>query len=238
MKVTSSFHLIPPIFKSLLNGIIDLIYPPLCLVCEQRLDPGETDICQSCLAAFNLLGHPHKSFSVPGEIHIDTAWPLFDFDAPLQKVIHHLKYSRRRKPIITILNHYAENILSQLPKQGIDYIISIPLHPTKYRERGYNQVDDISDWLAEKLGAEVGRQFVRRNRYTETQTKLSAEERQQNVKDAFSVSGETLRDSHVLLVDDVLTTGATANSLAMVLRQAGVKKIDLVTLSTPQHGNA
>ena len=118
-------------------------------------------------------------------------------------------------------------------------MISIPLHPRKLRERGYNQVDDFSDWLENRLDAELGNHLVRREKYTMSQTKLTAEERMENVNDAFGVNaGEALRGKHILLVDDVLTTGATSNALAQILRRAGAAKIDLITLSTPQFGNA
>ncbi|MCF6239184.1 MAG: ComF family protein, partial [Candidatus Marinimicrobia bacterium] len=108
----------------------------------------------------------------------------------------------------------------------------------KLRERGYNQVDDMSSWLAAQLGARSGNELVVRTKYTQTQTQLNAEERFENVAQAFSVKQESMiTGKYVLLVDDVLTTGATANALATVLKTAGAARVDLVTLSTPQHGN-
>lgn len=197
------------------------------------------EICLPCLNGFKLIGAPHEKFSIPGEIHINRAWALFEFDGAFQQLIHHLKYSRRRKPIGIVLNHYKSQILEQLPDHKIDLVISVPLHPRKFRERGYNQVDDLSRWLAEKLGAHPGNHLVKRTKYTATQTRLNAEERVENVRAAFGVTQESaLKNKHVLLVDDVLTTGATSNTLAAVLSKYGTKKIDLVTLSTPQFGNA
>ncbi len=232
-------HLITDILKDLYTGIIDLIYPPLCLICDDRLEHGEMEICPQCLDKFKLIGIPHEQFSVPGDIHIVKAWALFEFDEAFQQLIHHLKYSRRRKPIGVVLNHYKSQILDQLPEDEIDLVISIPLHPRKFRERGYNQVDDMSRWLAERLNTKLGNHLVKRTKYTSTQTKLNAEERVENVRAAFGVTDESaLIDKHVLLVDDVLTTGATSNTLAGVLKESGARKIDLVTLSTPQFGNA
>ncbi len=235
----SSFNTFIDILKDFIQGVIDLIYPPLCLICENRLDEDAREICLECLSDFKLLGAVHENFSVPGTIYISKAWPLFDFDRSFQQLIHHLKYSRRRKPIAVVLDHYESQILRQLPENKIDLIISIPLHPLKLRERGYNQVEDMSRWLAQKLQATVGDHLVKRVKYTTSQTKLSAHDRAENVQNAFGLTDETaLKDMHILLVDDVLTTGATANALAQLLAKSGAKRIDLITLSTPQFGNA
>ncbi len=223
--------------KLLVSGVLDLIYPPLCLICEKRLAQNEEQVCLNCLDSFKLIGKPHEHFSVPGKISITSAWALFEFDTPFQSLIHHLKYSRRRKPVMTVLNHYRQQIIRQLP-DVYDLVISIPLHVRKLRERGYNQVDDMSSWLAAQLGARSGNELVVRTKYTQTQTQLNAEERFENVAQAFSVKQESMiTGKYVLLVDDVLTTGATANALATVLKTAGAARVDLVTLSTPQHGN-
>ena len=234
-----SVHLITDTIKSLYSGAIDLIYPPLCLICDERLEQAGLEICHSCLNNFKLIGTPHGQFSVSGDIHISTAWALFEYDESFQQLIHHLKYSRRRKPIGVVLNHYKSQILDQLPVDEIDLVISIPLHPRKFRERGYNQVDDMSRWLSGRLNAELGNHLVKRKKYTSSQTKLNAEERMENVRAAFGVTdASVLQGKHILLVDDVLTTGATSNALAGILKQSGAAKIDLITLSTPQFGNA
>lgn len=227
------------ILKSLITHLTDLVYPPLCLLCDTRLTETGTHICTPCLSGFTPIGKPHEQFSISGDIYLDTAWALFEFDESFQQLIHHLKYSRRRKPVLQVLDHYKDYIMDQLKGHAFDSVISIPLHPTKHRERGYNQVDDLTRWLSSRLGVDVGNQLVRRDRYTQTQTKLTALERQQNVEGAFSVKSEAaLKGKHVLLVDDVLTTGATANAMAGILKSAGAKRIDLLTLSTPPHGNA
>ena len=232
-------YLIADTFKALYTGVIDLIYPPLCLICDDRLERAGMELCHTCLNNFKLIGTPHEQFSVTGDIYISTAWALFEFDDSFQQLIHHLKYSRRRKPIGVVLDHYKSQILDQLPVDEIDLVISVPLHPRKFRERGYNQVDDMSNWLAGRLHVELGNHLVKRKKYTSTQTKLNAEERMENVRAAFGVTDESaVRGKHVLLVDDVLTTGATSNALAEILKQSGAAKIDLITLSTPQFGNA
>lgn len=232
-------HLIPEILGTLYTGVVDLIYPPLCLICDHRLEYASQQLCQDCLEKFKLIGKPHTAFSVSEEIFISSAWALFEFDEPFQQLIHHLKYSRRRKPMKVLLEYYEEEILTQLPQNAIDRVISIPLHPRKLRERGYNQVDDFTCWLADKLELAAGNHLVRRTKYTVSQTKLSACQRMENVSAAFALTAKAdVEGQHILLVDDVLTTGATSNALARVLRAAGASRIDLITLSTPQFGNA
>lgn len=224
--------------STVLSQIVDLVYPPQCLICEDRLDHAARQICVSCLCEFKLIGRLHSDFSVSGEIHLDETWPLFEFDPAFQQLIHQLKYARRRKPLIVLLNFYEPKILGMLTEKP-DLVISIPLHPRKLRERGYNQVDDMSRWLARQLETSFGDNVVKRTRYTKSQTKLSAQERQENVQGAFKLQDEdAVRDAHILLVDDVLTTGATANAVAGVLKGAGARKIILMTLSTPLHGSA
>lgn len=237
MQISS--HTIFEPFRMLASGIVDLVYPPLCLNCGARLEPAEEQLCQACLDGFTLLDKQHEDFSVPGKIYIDAALALFDYDDGFQNLIHHLKYSRRRKSIPVVLNHYKQQILDQLPNKSIDYVISIPLHPIKLRERGYNQVDEISVWLAEQLNTEIGGHLVQRLKYTQSQTKLDAAQRQQNVSSAFAVSPDSeLTGKHILLVDDVITTGATANTVAQVLCEAGASRIDLITMSTPTKGSS
>ncbi len=219
--------------------MLDLVYPFLCLICEKRLGEDEDQLCTPCLTNFVLLGKPHAKFSVPGEIFLGTAWALFEFDEAFQNLIHHLKYSHRRRPVRVVLDHYQREIIEQLPKKFYDLVISVPLHPRKLRERGYNQVDDMSAWLADKLQIEIGNHLVQRIKYTQTQTKLDAEQRQRNVAAAFAVKDlEEIAGKQILLVDDVLTTGATSNALAGVLSAAGALQIDLMTLSTPPHESA
>jgi len=226
-------------FQYLIIGIVDLIYPPLCLLCEERLEVDEDQICPTCLGSFKLMGTEHTAFSVPGELYIHTAWAMFDFDKQVKSLVHHLKYSNRRKPVIKLLHTFESDVMELLPKAGYDLIIPIPLHPRKLRERGYNQVADMAEWVAPRVGGKVPEKLVTRSRYTSTQTQLNAEERQANVRGAFKVrEGGYLIDKRVLIVDDVVTTGATANTLAAVLLENGAKRIDLLTLSTPQLSDA
>lgn len=220
--------------QSTLKAVIDLIYPPFCHICDHPLE-DDSHICESCLQNFQMQEGAHEEFSVSGEIFINKAWALFEFDDAFQKLIHNLKYSGKRKSVLAVLDYYEEEITQLLRDVNYDWVLPVPLHPRKERERGYNQVADICGWLALRLGAHVNTWLVDRVKYTKTQTKLSAEERQKNMLEAFHVKAtEEVKDSSILIVDDVITTGATANTLAQALRLAGAKKIDLISLSSPK----
>ena len=93
-----------PAMRSVFDLAINLIYPPVCHICESVMDV-DRQICQACMDNFSLQQEPHDSFSVAGDIHIDQAWALFEFDEGFQKLIHNLKYAAKRKAVLEVLNH-------------------------------------------------------------------------------------------------------------------------------------
>ena len=114
----------------------------------------------------------------------------------------------------------------------IDLIIGVPLHPTKQLQRGYNQADCIAEGLSMVLGVPFETDAVRRVLYTDSQTKKNRIERYQNVENIFEVTGmEKIKDKRIAIVDDVLTTGSTIESMAVALLEAGAKNISIVTIA-------
>lgn len=217
-----------------INYLIDLIYPPLCLICG-KLMTEEKYLCTSCLDNFRFREKPVQKFSISGDIHIDQAWALFDFDEAFQSLIHHLKYSRKRKPVASVLDYYESKIMEVVKRPSYDWVVPVPLHPRKERERGYNQTMPICEWFAPRLNARVGDALVQRVTYTMSQTKLNATQREKNVQRAFKFTGKgELNGATILIIDDVLTTGATSNALARELLNHGAGCIDLITLSAPK----
>ena len=214
--------------------ILDLVYPPLCHICGQTLAENG-HICNDCLNAFKFQNFKHEKFSISECIRIDEAWALFEFDENCQKLIHNLKYSGKRQAVLVVLEHYRSQIRQLFGEDSYDHILPVPLHKLKQRERGYNQVAHVCHWLAELLGSKVNTELVARVKYTKSQTKLSAEEREQNMVNAFEiVAGSMEKGDRILIVDDVITTGATSNAIAAVLRAGGATKVDLISLSSPK----
>jgi ComF family protein len=133
----------------------------------------------------------------------------------VQHLIHELKYKGNKEAGVFLGQQLGETIKDAPLFQGIDYLIPVPLHPKRERQRGYNQSLMIAQGIHEVTGIPIGDKYLVRGIYTETQTHKTAEERFKNVKDIFEVHfADELKGKHVLLIDDVLTTGATLESCA------------------------
>jgi len=223
--------------QALGTGFLDLVYPPQCEICGGKLSAPAHLICDGCLQAVPLRGYEIHDFSVHGEVGLDGAWCLLDFEPTIQTLIHLLKYSRRPNVVLRICNFWRAEIVALLEKESFDLVAPIPLHTRKARERGYNQVTKLARWLGENLGIVSDAKLLKRNRYTATQTQLNAAERFANVDGVFDVTRD-VTGKHILLVDDVLTTGSTANSCALTLKNSGAAGVKLLTLATPSRGGA
>jgi ComF family protein len=125
---------------------------------------------------------------------------------------------------------YAYWLKERIPA---DLIVPVPLHPSRKKERGFNQADLLADVLAQLTGLRLNTKHLVRTRATPPQVGLGIEDRKANVQDAFAWTGDGLDDRLVLLVDDVCTTGATLQSCAQVLRQQGVRSVWALTLARP-----
>lgn len=149
------------------------------------------------------------------------------FQEPVQSLIHKFKYEN----MFALAAELGEMMVQAWPvwRQPIEFIVPIPLHARRYRERGYNQSELLARHLAQRLHIPLETQALQRQRYTQPQVHLSAAERQANVADAFAVCsnlrGSKFLGRHVLLVDDVLTTGATLSAAAGVLYEAGATAV-------------
>ena len=114
---------------------------------------------------------------------------------------------------------------------GVDGVVPGPLHPRRERERGYNQALLLASALCKLTGWPLRARVLRRTRYTSQQTRLSANQRRDNVRGAFAPAGENLEGQHLLLVDDVMTTGATVSECAKVLKKSGASRVSVLTLA-------
>lgn len=166
---------------------------------------------------------------------LDDIIPVFVFDDLFQKIVHALKYQGIRSIGIRLGKLMSEFLRSNISAPDQCILIPIPLHPIKYRERGYNQSELISLGLKEELHISVRTDLIKRVKNTQTQTKLDANERKANMQDAFRLTSgfSNHKFDMVYLIDDVYTTGSTMNSAAKVLREGGIRKIIGITAATP-----
>ena len=225
--------------KEFLKSISYLVFPNLCIAClhEAPLD-GEL-FCVKCtyhLPKSDMCGDRENQFTerligIEG-VETGAASYIFYEGGAVGEIIHKIKY-KGRKDIAKVLGKKLGEQLSKSPHyQGIDYLIPVPLHRKRYRKRGFNQSEELCRGLSESMDISTETDNLIRIRYTKTQTKLSKAERQKNLKGAFTVkSPQDLRGKHVLLVDDVLTTGATIEECCKELRKVTNLKISVVTLA-------
>jgi len=159
---------------------------------------------------------------------------LADFQPPVQQLIHLLKYKGKRS-VGTRLGAMLSQVLQGRPQwQKADLIIPVPLHTSRLRERGYNQSLLIAKALGEGLQKPLRQELLVRKRNTRSQTKLNVAQRVENVSGAFQVKYPVeVRDKRIILVDDVITTGATADACSRSLLNAGAKEVLVAAVATP-----
>ncbi|MDO9391419.1 MAG: ComF family protein [bacterium] len=236
--------------KSLLHSLLNFIFPPFCASCHQKiLQPESGLICEACWDSLvkwrpdccqrcgaQLPAQPsHEMPMLCPKCRIPD-WACADiraigpFKTPLADAIHLLKYSDRRS-VVKKLSEYMEQSLSGADHyKSSDLILSVPLHPARKRERGYNQAQLLAQALGKTWNKPCPENIIARARHTQTQTKLNKQQRLENVKDIFSVKKpELVRGKTIILIDDVLTTGATIGSCAGKLLEAGASKVLALT---------
>lgn len=228
--------------KEYWEGFIAILYPQSCLACEQPLVKGEDLVCSECiyqlpLTNYHLIKDNPTEQLYHGRIDLVFASSHFGFDKGgiLQSLLHHLKYKDCPEVGILLGTHLGHGLQNSpyLPK--VDYIIPVPIHKKRMRERGYNQSDAICEGIASILKAPLLNNNLQRINYTISQTKLNKENRWSNVANNFKVmKPELLENKHVLLVDDILTTGATLESCYQALSEVQDIRISIATLARAQ----
>ncbi|MCX6334046.1 MAG: ComF family protein [Bacteroidia bacterium] len=214
------------------DDVISLLFPRLCYACGNHLLRNENLICTECYVLIPRTNY-HLEEDNPvarlfwGRCKIEraSAFSFYNKDSRIRKLIHNLKYKGIKEIGFELGMIYGRTLSGTYFLKGIDMIIPVPLHPTKKRIRGFNQSDLISDGLSEATGLPVRLDILKRKTISQTQTKKSRYDRWENVEGIFCVSdnGE-LTGKHVLLVDDVITTGSTIESCVVeLLKTEGVK---------------
>lgn len=230
------------IAKSILNPLLDFIFPRVCLNCQQLLPDGEQYVCPPCWESIERVHERHPLFietkeklTAAGFVNDLVSCFVFETDGVFQRLAHAMKYEGF-KLLGVKLGRELGAVLQQ-QKTRADFLIPIPLHRRKYRERGYNQAELIARGVSEMTQIPVRNDLVQRHRDTETQTKLSIDKRQENMEDAFEVLPnirEQLKGKMCILIDDVITTGATIQSCAEELLVKGASRVIAASLALAQ----
>jgi ComF family protein len=165
-------------------------------------------------------------------LQIDSIRSVFYFEGPLREAIHCFKYQGRTE----LAGPLGDLMAAYWARRAIpaDVVVPVPLHPTRLRERGYNQAALLAREMADRVDIMVDECVLARRRATRPQVDLNAGQRRENVRDAFHCPGDTLADKQVLLIDDVCTTGATLEACALALYAGGVRSVRALTLARPR----
>lgn len=223
-------------------ALLSLFYPPHCAACGANTTAG-THLCVACgdevkriAAPFCRVCSQPFAGAITGQFtcsncsdrrfHFDCAVACFMSRGVVREFIHRFKYDREfylRHPLAAWA---AEGLLDErIAAQPFDFLVPVPLHSARQREREFNQAEAIAELLAKRTGVVVYR-ALKRVRYTTTQTRLDRHERMENLRGAFRVRHpDRVQQRHLLLVDDVFTTGSTADECARVLRAAGAASV-------------
>lgn len=247
VKKTVSF------WQGLLKGFWDILYPKICLVCREKINVLSINelVCLKCWGKIKKNLPPFcrgcgrtldkKDLSSPlcpgclkHPAHFDRAFSPCVYEGPLKDLIHQFKYKKKDYLGPLIAGFMAEFIREyEIPLGSFDLIIPIPLHPARLREREFNQALILGNHIAVIFGKELAADNLIRCRKTRTQTDLNDQERFINVKESFAVKDPgAVRGKNILLIDDVMTTGATSSEAAFTLKNAGAGKVFVLTLAS------
>jgi ComF family protein len=221
-----------------LHDFLSLLYPDLCVVCSENLQGHEAHVCSSCLNSL-----PKTNFhQVPNNLleqrlwgkvnfHRATAFFYFHKGSPFQKILHSLKYKGKKEVGETLGKHAAVELSTSEEFTSIDMIIPVPLHPNRIKTRGYNQSEWIAKGISEILDKPLDNSLIR-TKDTKSQTRKSVYDRYKNTDGIFHLTNsDSLVNKHILLVDDVMTTGATFEACIQALSHVEGIKISAFALA-------
>lgn len=226
------------LLKSFYTHLLGFVYPTVCVACEKQITSTESAICVDCL--WNLPRHNPEINPLENKFwgkievkHVD-AYLKFNKRGMVQNILHALKYKNNPELGRFLGRTYGLELLKNEKITAIDLIIPIPLHQKRQKQRGYNQSEMFAEGLSEAMNIPMGNNILKRGKNTTTQTKTGGRFlRYKNLEDAFllSIDNKEIIGKNILLVDDVLTTGATLENAGKVLLDAGINGLFIATIA-------
>lgn len=224
----------------ILQDLTHLIYPNNCLVCESELIEGKSNICSFCDQ--NIVKTNHHLMSEPSDMdrlfwgRVETestyAFMVFKKETVSQTILFNLKYKNNAKLGVYFGKRIGKELMQRTSCEPFDAIIPVPLHPKKKFIRGYNQSEQLALGISESMKIPINTQILIRKKHTSSQTSKTRFERWDNVSNVFDTHAKLVELKHVMLVDDVITTGSTIENLILLLKEAHPKiKVSVVTLA-------
>lgn len=222
-----------------ISDLTELFFPTLCITCGNRLISQEKFLCIDCWRDLPVTNfHLNKKNKVTqlfwGRVEIENATSFFSYKkgSKYTQLIHFIKYKGLKELGFETGRKFGFTLLSSEDFNTIDFIVPVPLHPKKLKIRGFNQSDWIAKGIAESLQKPVSNKNLFRKIHTSTQTRKNRFERWQNVESIFGVNyPKEFHDKHILLIDDVVTTGSTLEACAFQILKLDNTKVSIATLA-------
>lgn len=220
------------------NEILDFFLPRFCIACSIKLGKKEHLICDHCFSQIEIASEKRikeefeRKFSRDKFISDFCSAFVFSDDSEIQKLVHSLKYEQNYHVGIFLGIKTGKILYDFIEQWQADLIIPVPLHHLRKAERGFNQSKEISKGLSKELGIKKSSMILKRNRFTQTQTKFTLIERKSNIAGAFSIKrNKKIQGKRIILVDDVITTGATTTECAKLLIENGAAKVYAISVA-------
>lgn len=223
----------------MLRDFLNLTYPHLCIACNKPLYIYEKLICTYCKYHlpktnfhFEEDNPVSRQFWGKANIFSATAYYYFSKGGKVQQLLHNLKYNGKKEVGVEVGNMFGRELKESSLFNTVNCVIPVPLHPSKKKKRGYNQSDFIADGIATGMNVSSEKEILIRAKATSTQTKKSAFERWLSVESIFKIKNENkISGKHILLVDDVITTGSTFESCAAALLSVPGTKVSIAAIA-------
>ncbi len=224
---------------SFINDFLSLIYPRYCEACETNLYGHEQFICNKCRldlprSNYHLSNETELEKIFYGRIPLTYAWPyyLFEKSGRIQRLLHAIKYENQKELAHHIGIQYGNELKQRELTGTIDLVLPIPLHAKKLKSRGYNQSEWFAKGMSEAFAKPLVSDYLERVENTSTQTRKNKYQRWENVEGIFNCKKKSdLRNKHILLVDDVVTTGATLEAAYLALKDIEGLKISIASIA-------
>lgn len=225
-----------------INNIIEFIFPPICISCNTYNNETDYLVCSPCweraanrdYPICSSCRHPVGSNGICAKCKDLNYFPVFslgEYKDPLKAIIHQYKYHGLKRLGETLAEKLMDRFQDNLAKYGSDLIIPVPLRSYREKSRGFNQAAVLADIIGKRLNRPSAPEALIKIRRTADQARLDLKQRLENIKGSFKVSNVNLANKKVIIVDDVITTGATVAEAARVIIEAGAKPVAVCTIA-------
>ncbi len=225
------------------RDLFDIFFPKSCCCCGKVLLSTENQMCTDCILGLPLTDYSSKLDNPVekvfwGRVQVEAATALLSFSkkGSVQKILHSIKYKDNKEMAVFMGRQLGMALAESHRFDDVDYLVPVPLHPKKFKKRGYNQSEEIAKGVAVHFPKTLCTDILVRTEFTQTQTKKSRFSRWENVNNKFTLADSSFFEGkHVLIIDDVITTGATLESCANAVFQTQNVKISIAGLAFAGH---